>query len=308
MDIGPTKGERYFVRPYSGGDGNSGKSPRTALKTLAAALAKCTAGQNDVVYLLAESNTPANTTDYQLTTLDWNKDLTHLVGVSAGGPYNKRARVAWDAATAVASSLNPLFTLSGNGCRIQGVSFAVGVDNAYATGVKITGDRNVLCGVDIAFPTHDTVDAAGGYALKLDGCDETDIIGCVLGSFTKDIGSGANQLVLLDSGCSMVRFIECDFIERLQSNTNAPAVRAADALSIGFGCVWFKRCNFISQAVSGAYSQTGAFKVQTQTDGRVVLVDCHTNAGKWEADDTNMILNGCVGVPIDDNAGEMLAV
>jgi hypothetical protein len=306
---GQGQGKSYFVKPSTGGDGQSGNSPRTALKTLAAALAKRVSRHNDTVYLLSKSNAAAATTDYQLTTLDWNVDSCHLIGVCAGGPYNKRARVAWDAATAVASTLHPLFTLSANNCRIENISFAVGVNNAYATGVKVSGDRNVFSNVDIAFPTHDTVDAAGGYALTIDGCDETLFKDCTFGSFTTDRGSAANSLVLIDSGCSMVKFENCDFISRIQHTTYAPFVRTADANALGFGCVWFKGCNFFSTSVSAGYAQAAAMTITAaQVDGRIVLSNCWTNAAKWDNTDADMILMGQAPTPAADTGGVIRAV
>lgn len=304
-----TQGKNFFVKPYTGSDGNSGLDPSNALKTLTKAQSLATANQNDVVYLFAESNTASTTTDYQPTSLLWAKDMVHLIGVSAGGPYNKRARIAWLSSTAVASALNPLFSLTGNGCLISNVSFAVGVANAYATGVSVTSDHNRFVNVDIAFPTHDTVDAAGGYALTIDGCDESSFEDCTFGSFTTDIGSAANQLLLVDSGCSMVKFINCDFIERLQSATNSPFVRLADAGSVGFGCLWFEKCNFIKTSIGAAYAQNGAFKTTAaQTDGRIVLDHCVTNAAKWDVDDADMTLNGNTALPLADTAGVTLAV
>lgn len=302
-------GKIFHVRPANGNDSWSGRQPHTAFKTLAAALAKATEDRNDIVLLYSESNSAGGTTDYLTETLDWNKALVHLIGVNAGGPFSQRSRIAWKS-TAASESNVPLFTLSASGCLIQNVSFVVGsADANLSFGVNVTGDRNHLRKVSIAFPVNDANDAAGAYALKIDGATDCLFDACDIGSYTTDLGSAANQLLLVDGGCSMTKFVDCEFIARLQSDTNSPFVRLADAGAVGFGCLWFKRCNFIATSVNGANTQSGAFKTAAaQTDGRIVLADCHTNAGKWDVDDRDMILNGCVGVPIDDNAGEMLAV
>jgi hypothetical protein len=307
-----TQGNVFWVKPRTGTDtlqGNAGQTPDAAWKTLTFALAQCTANQNDVVVLCAEGNTAANTTDYQSTTLTWAKDMVHLIGLNAGGPYNKRSRVAWAAAAASASDI-PLFDLSANGCLIANVSFPVGSTDANLSfGVKVTGDRNRFVNVDIPWPTNDANDVAGAYALKLDGCDETSFENCTFGSFTIGAGGGANSTVLIDTGCSMVKFVDCDFIQRIESTTNTPAVKTADANSLGFGCVWFKRCNFIFDSIGGAVAAAAAMTITAaQVDGRIVLADCHTNAAKWDNNDANMILNGCVGIPIGDTAGVTLAV
>jgi hypothetical protein len=79
-----TQGNVFFVRPTGGSDGNDGKSPARAFKTLVKALNSCSANQNDTIYLIAESNTASATTAYLTAQLDWNKDLVHLIGVGTG--------------------------------------------------------------------------------------------------------------------------------------------------------------------------------------------------------------------------------
>jgi len=316
--LGFTQGNIFHVRPKNGLDANTGRSTVQAAKTLAAVVAATlgsagdgglVADQNDTVRLYAESNTAANTTDYQLATLDWSKDGTHLVGICAGGPYNKRARIAWATAAASASDI-PLFKLSANNCYLANLSLAVGhADANLSFGMQVTGDNHLIENVDIAFPTNAANDVAGAYALKLDGCDQTEFRNGTIGSFTTDLGGAANQLLLVTGGCSMVKFVNYDFIMRISSNTNSPFVRLVDTNAIGFGCLWFENCRFIAVSVNNAHAQTGAFKcTAAQAAGRIVLTNCTTNAGKWDADDLNMILNGCTALPIGDTAGVALAV
>jgi hypothetical protein len=303
------QGKTFFVKPINGADGQSGRSPRAALKTLGAALAKCTTGNNDTVYLLSEGNTASTTTDYQSTTLDWNLNSTHLIGVCAGGPHSKRARIAWLSTASSASDI-PLLTVSGNNCRIENISVAVGINDANLSfGVNVTGDNNVFDNIDIAFPQHATNDASGAYALKIDGCDQTLFRHSTFGSFTIDLGTAANSLLLIDGGCSMVKFEDCDFIERIEHTTNSPFVRTADANALGFGCVWFKRCNFISTSVSAGYAQAAAMTITAaQVDGRIILSDCWTNAAKWDNTDADMILAGNAPTPAADTSGVLKAV
>jgi hypothetical protein len=135
-----TQGKIFHVKPYSGVDTNAGLSSSGALKTLAAALAKCTAGENDVVLLYAESNTSAYTTDYQAATLNWNKDLTHLIGVTSGVSMSPRARIAVASTYAAAG---PTMTVSANGCYIANVQIYMGVADTTPLGaLSVTGARN----------------------------------------------------------------------------------------------------------------------------------------------------------------------
>jgi len=87
-------GTAYFVKPYSGSDGNSGLSPDQAFKTLSQAHTAATADKNDVVYLIAESNTASLTTDYQSTGLVWSKNAVHLIGVNGAPMIGQRSRVS----------------------------------------------------------------------------------------------------------------------------------------------------------------------------------------------------------------------
>ena len=299
-----TQGKIFHVKPSSGSNSTGdGLTAATALKTLTAALSLCTAGENDTVLLYSESNTAANTTDYQTSTLVWNKDLVHLIGVGAGGAYNKRSRVGWSSAATSATAV-PLFTLSANACLIAGVSFSVGSAIANLSyGVNVTGINNRFVNVDVAWPTNTANDVAGAYALNLAPATQCLFQKCTFGSFTIDTGSAANQIVLVSGGASMVKFEDCDFISRISSSTNSPAVRLTDANTLGFGDMWFKRCNFIADSVNGAYTQTGAFATTAAQTGRIILIDCHMNGTRWDASSNSMILNGCAPIPIGATAG-----
>src|SRR4051812_12677832 len=90
----PTQGNVYWVRPNTGSDANDGLSAGSAFQTLLKALQTATANQNDIVLLCAESNTAGRTTSYQAATLDWNKDLVHLIGVNGGPFLGQRSRIS----------------------------------------------------------------------------------------------------------------------------------------------------------------------------------------------------------------------
>lgn len=164
-----TQGKIWHVRPKNGSDSNDGKSSRKPFATLAAALAAATANQNDIVLLYAESNTAADTTDYQSATLNWNKDGVHLIGLNAGVNISPRARVAFLSSYATASNL---FTLSANGCFIANVEFFAGVASALPTGCfNLTGQRNRIENCHLAGIGNDANDIAGAYSLRLAGSE-----------------------------------------------------------------------------------------------------------------------------------------
>lgn len=288
-----TQGNSWFVKPYSGSNGNSGKSPDKAFKTLAKALAVATANQNDVVYLFSESNTAANTTDYQSSTLDWNKDMVHLIGVGAPSPMSQRARVGFASTYDTASNL---FTLSADACIVANIQFFAGVAGTNPTGcVKQTGDRNYWYNCHIAGIGNDANDIAGAYSLMLDGVEETMFHRCNIGLNTVNAGSAANSEILIDTATKNVIWDDCLIYRRIEHATNHPLVKLADATAMD-EFLLFRRCGFITTATNYGYTLGGVFKfAATPTQGLVVLDNCYAvnddaaAAGKWDVDDLDKI-------------------
>ena len=174
-----TQGDSWFVAPSSGSDSNSGTSIDKPFKTLTYALGKATANQNDVIYMVAESNTAANTTDYQSVTLTWNKDLVHLVGIGAPGKVSQRARIAQ---TSTATGVSPLVNVTANGCIFSNFSIFHGVDDATSlVALTVTGQRNYFEGVHVGGIGHATMVAAGAASLKINGGAENTFKDCVFG-------------------------------------------------------------------------------------------------------------------------------
>src|SRR4030067_972613 len=81
----------FFCAPGTdsgGSDGNRGTNVKQPMATLSKAQTLATADHNDTVFMIASSNTAANTTDYPSSALAWAKDGVHLVGVTAGTPIS----------------------------------------------------------------------------------------------------------------------------------------------------------------------------------------------------------------------------
>ena len=303
-----TQGKSIFVKPYSGSDGNNGLSTSSAVKTLSKALSLATADKNDIVYLLAESNSASATTDYQSTTLDWNKDMVHLIGIGSGNPISSRSRLAWLSTASSASDI-PLMTVSADGCYIANIGLFTGINDANLSfGLNVTGDRNRFENVSSVWPGHDTNDCAGGYALKVDGVVDTIFKDCFFGSYTISTGSAANSVVLMDTGLSGVIFENCLFMHRTTHATDSVLLKTADNATLGFGCVWFRRCNFIGVPEASTAATAVATITASQTDGYIIMEDCTTNLSKWDNTDADMIyiMNG--PTPAADTCGVARAV
>jgi hypothetical protein len=249
-----TQGKVFFVKPVSGSDTSSGKNPQQALKTLAAALALATANQNDIIYLLSEGNASALATDYQATTLDWNKDGVSLIGINAGGTISPRSRIAWTAGTNVPSTSPNLFTLSANNCTIEGISIFAGIADADALGaVVVTGHRNVIRRCHLAGIGHDTQDVSGAYSVKMSGGTENLFDDSTIGVDTIARGTAANSAVLFaavangtDTNARNI-FRNCRFLQYAEA-TNAPMVKRDTSGSDRFNL--FQWCQFINTGTS----------------------------------------------------------
>ena len=102
-----TAGQVYYLDAANGSDNNNGKSPDEAFATLAVAEAALTANQNDVlVYLQSETSISI------ATTITWDKNYTHFVGVCPPTAVANRARIFNSGST----GNSPLLTISATGC------------------------------------------------------------------------------------------------------------------------------------------------------------------------------------------------
>lgn len=274
-----TQGNVFHVKPYSGSDSYTGRSPSGAFKTLAKALASATANQNDVVMLYAESNAAGSTTDYQAATLDWNKDGVHLIGINAGVNISPRSRVAFASAYAVASNL---FTLSADGCYVAYVEFFAGVASALPTGCfNVTGTRNRIENCHIAGIGNDANDIANAYSLRLAG-SENEFIRCTIGLDTIARGTGDNAEIVLAGGARN-KFVDCDIVTFAEANTHQFLKRASsgsDRFTV------FKNCAFINAVQSTGVSMLEALDVTAggSPGGLILLQNCTlVGAAEWEA-------------------------
>ena len=110
----PTFGDVYFVDYRNGLDGNTGKEPTRALKTLSAAYAKVTSNQNDVIYIDGDS------TVVETSKITWAKNRVHVVGLNGPpGHYGAGAKV----------------------------SIGVTTDTSDTALIEVTGVRNTFTGI-----------------------------------------------------------------------------------------------------------------------------------------------------------------
>jgi hypothetical protein len=263
-----TQGKIWHVKPSSGSDSNSGRQPHTAFKTLPAALAAATANRNDIVKFYAESNTSADTTDYQTTALDWNKDMVHLVGINSGVSMSPRSRIAPISTYAAAP---PTMILSGNGCYLAGLSVWMGVTDVSPLGaLKVTGARNRIERCHLLGMGQTTNDVAGAYSLLLSGAEENEFHDCVIGSNRVILGAALNSQILCAAVAKNNLFRRCRVLLYTAHGTNHLFLRApAGSLD---GNLEFEDCRFLNAAHrAGGTALTYGCVIASDAGGDVIF-------------------------------------
>jgi hypothetical protein len=275
-------GKPHFVAPYSGSNTNHGNRSDRPVKTLVQAQTLATADKNEVVYLISESNTAANTTDYQSAALAWAKDGVHLVGINSGSMLSQRSRIAQ---TPTATAITGLLTVSADNCFVSNIQVFQGVDDATSLGaVLVSGQRNHFHNCHFAGIGHATQDAADNYSLKVTGSENL-FTDCVIGLDTIARGTGANWELELSGGATRNIFRNCLIITYAEAATHQfvyVPVNGLDRFTL------FQNCLFINMPTGDAAgtTMTEAFEVTGggSPDGIIILDQCSLyGATDWEA-------------------------
>lgn len=281
-----TQGNKWYVKPYSGSDNNTGTSPSTAFKTLIKAQAAATANQNDIVYLMAESNTASKTTDYQTTGLVWAKDGVHLIGVNGGSMIGSRSRIAQLAS--VKDIIN-LFTVSANNCSIANLEVYQGVASGTALAPKavvVSGARNVFTNCQLSGIGDASADVAGARSLSITGGENT-FKDCFIGLDTVVKGTAEASV---DIGAVPRTVFDGCMFSTWTSNT---AFKFVIATSID-RFVIFKNCTFSSTTgIASAVTMTGAI-TNTTPNGKILIQNSSLfGVTQWTtADDAGTLVVG----------------
>lgn len=236
---------------------------------------------------MAESNTAGNTTDYQSTTLAWNKDLVHLIGIGAGPFLGQRARVALISTYATAGNL---ITISANGCVFQGIEFFAGVADTNPTGcMQVTGQRNRFKNCQISGIGAATNDIAGAYSLYLNGAQENYFEDCYIGLDTVTLGAAANSQIKCAAQATRNLFRRCKIATYTNHATNNNFLRAPTGSLDRW--LMFEDCHFINPIDASSTNLTQAFIVASDAGGTVLLMG---STGVFGATDWNSTDSGTV--------------
>lgn len=299
-------GQRWFVKPSTGSNGNSGKSPDQALATVNQALTLATANRGDVIYLIGEGNSADAASSRVSSTLTWNKDLTHLVGVAAPVAVSQRARIA---VTSGAAAMSPMVDVTANGCIFSNIQFFHGQADATALiNVRVTGQRNYFENVHFAGIGDATQSAAGAADLAIIGGAENVFKNCVIGLDTTNHDADATNL-LLDTAATRNLFEDCHFQAYITA-AGFLSVTIADATGID-RWLRFKNCLFTTDSVNQGTTQTAVFSIPAMVQGKVILqnsyylTDGASGSGSWEGSGRGLIWNNSVAAAASGAGGEM---
>ena len=280
----PFSGNYYFVDPVNGADGNEG-SADYPLATLYAAINRAVSGNNDVIVLMsngAASGTArlslalAQTINSSATsgTLNWNKNATHLIGMTAPTRIGQRARIAPPTGvyTAATFGSDTFINVTGAGCFFANIDIFVGFSTGSASmiGVIEAGGRNAYQNVNIQ-GLGDAASAGGSAArtLKITSQENT-FTDCVLGLDTV-ARSAANATVEFASGTARNSFIGCTF--PFQTSAATPLGIIASGASSIDRFQLFQQCTFINNVQSTSTTMNGLATLPASAGGLLLIKD-----------------------------------
>lgn len=284
-----TTGRVIFCDYVNGSDGNDG-SADYPVQTLTQAYSLMTDGNNDVAVIVGDGSTAA--TQRLSASLDWAKDACHIVGMTAPTYAAQRARIS--TASGATTNLNPLMTVSGNGCIFANFSYFQGVGQASTDEklLDITGDRNYWLNVQFGGMGHTNgATRAGSYIMSLTGAGENTFDSCTIGLETVQ-RSGANSSVKFVSDSQRNLWRNCKFM--MAASATSPLFIDANAASCFNGSTnTFEQCSFINlTGISAASNPAVVATLNASINGLMVFDRCTTNATKWAAATTQAIVSG----------------
>jgi len=272
--IPATFGNVYFVDYRNGSDGNDGKTPLTAKKTLSGAYAVCASNNNDVILIDGDS------TVVETEMITWSKNRIHVFGCNGYAPP------------------------AGYGC---GAKVELGVTTAATdtATLRVTGVRNTFTGIKfinsntLATCLH-CVEEAGEYtryhncefykstllttnltAEVLMNGDSSQFYGCTFGDMVNERGASGKERpnVKLDREtvtgkvCRDGLFQDCTFLHKA-AHANACFFYGHNANDVERRLI-IKDSIFINCVLATADPADAVNFAAAQTDGDVLLINCH---------------------------------
>jgi hypothetical protein len=269
--IGPlTNGNKYYLDPVNGSDGNDGLSPKTAMKTLPAAYAMLTANQNDILFVFGGASSIN-----LLTNFKWNKNFTHMIGVSARLHNGGRVRITHGFNNSVNTAY--IFEMAARGCIFRNIHFQFGrgsANNLIGFALTYNGNAcNEFDNCDFEGMLNATEAAAAYQVVQIGtGSQDNTFRKCRFGQWTVEASLASGYEVNFiggGSGNAVTYFEDCTFMAASTSASHS-FINAGVNLGGDSSMVLFKDCRFIQ--TMGANTLTVA--IVPPTTGFVLLQGC----------------------------------
>ena len=298
-------GTYYFVDAVNGSNGNSGTAS-SPLATVYSAFDRCVSGHNDVVVIVGNGGTSAtqrlSLANAQLTdsaatagTLVWNKNATHLIGMTAP-TTNARARFAPPTGTYTMATFGSgnFVTVSGTGCYFSNFSLFNGFSTGGTGQICWTdsGGRNYYDGVSFGGAGDAaSAQATSSRSLLITGTTgENTFVNCDIGldTVTKTV---ANASLEFAAGTPRNKFINCIFPMTTSSATTLSVLITGASAIDRFQL--FKNCWFPNAMSSGATAQTAIVSMTSASPGGYLIMDNCAFVGNASTNwgDTNALAN-----------------
>ena len=281
----PHVGNIFYVDPGAGSDtANSGSSQDDALDTVAAALEKVTADQDDIVVVAGTSSTGRTA---ETAVIDWNKRRSHIVGNGAPRRINNRNGIGTSYS---GGSTTPVFTVSATNCIFSNISIADFNDNDVL--VEVTADYNTFINVHFQGMGHATPAAeAGARTVLVTAAGELEFINCTFGVDTVT-RSAANASLELTGSCPRNRFVGCHF--PVFTDDAAALWVKADTGNCFERFLIFEDCFFSNASQGSSTAMTVGMDVSTTGNGTIYVLD------SWWHGATDLV-NNVTNVYINNN-------
>lgn len=263
----PFAGNYFWVDATNGSDGNTG-GPTDPLKTLTAALALCTAGNNDVVLFSGTITLTA--------ALAWSKSNTHLIGL--GPELSRSAQLSVANVAATTGAFSPLVNVTGSKCYFRNIYALSGIAQA-ATQVcwAEAGGSNTYENCTFNQVGHATAGAqAGNRALTIASLSNT-FKNCVIGSDQIVRATGASSTVGFLATAGDNRFFDCVFAVWSSVATVTHFVAATTTMS---GFTTLHNCTLVNNLQgAGGTALTAAFSIHAAAGGVILLTGTTASVG-----------------------------
>lgn len=258
----------YYADVVNGADLNSGTDPSQPLQTIAKGFALLRSGHYDTLFVIGLG------TAFTLgASLNWNKDYTNLVGITAPIDVSQRARITTGVAT-----MTPAINFSGTGITVKNLQIInFGSDATLAAvGVSVTGQRSYFENVQFAGGADGAAVTRAGTAMRSlvvdggGGNGEHLFYNCLIGLDTVDT-AGANYELELKGNTPRNRFNDCSIIKRVVSGGAGGGFINFPATGIDRWTI-FDRLTATNFTIGGGVALTTAFNI-IATTGVIIMRD-----------------------------------